>query len=141
MTWIWVTWQIELQLQEPFGNFEMCKCFLPSHHFDFFFICFRIGINEPNNFFDMSYMTELMPGHTNYFTIKPIATIADDGMKDKLSPHQRNCRFSDEMPQNMTLFKNYSKAACMFECLIMIRWDIFLGCLQSHKSLHSFTML
>ena len=92
-------------------------------HFDFS-ICFRIGINEPKNFFDMSQMTELMPGHTNYFIVKAIATIADEGIKEKLSPHQRNCRFSDEMPPNMTLFKNYSKAACMFECLIMIRYDI-----------------
>ena len=66
-------------------------------------------------------MTELVPGFINYFTVKPIATIADNDMKDKLSPHQRNCRFSDEMPPNMTLFKNYSKAACIFECLIMIR--------------------
>ena len=69
----------------------------------------------------MSYMTELMPGHTNYLTVKPIATIADSGIKEKLSPNQSNCRFGDEVPSNMTLFKNYSKAACMFECLVMIR--------------------
>ena len=80
---------------------------------------FRMGINEPRNFFDMSFMTELVPGFSNYFTIKPTGTDADSNIED-ISPLHRNCRFGNEMPDNMTLFKTYSKAACQFECMIDI---------------------
>ena len=81
---------------------------------------FRIGVNEPKNFFDMSYMTELVPGYQNFFTVKATKTIASSDIKDTLTPLERSCRFPDEMPMNMTLFNSYSKAACKFECMISI---------------------
>ena len=84
----------------------------------FFFL--RIGINAPKNFFDMNYMTEVVPGFTNYVTIKPTKIISSNDLKGHLSPLERSCRFSDEIPNNMTLFKGYSKAACQFECMISI---------------------
>ena len=68
----------------------------------------------------MNYMTEVVPGFTNYFTIKPTQTVSSNDLKGHLSPLQRSCRFNDEIPNNMTLFKNYSKAACQFECMISI---------------------
>ena len=66
-------------------------------------------------------MIELVPGYTNEITVKPTKTIADSSIKNSLTPQQRQCRFSDEIPDNMTLFKHYSKAACDFECRITIR--------------------
>ena len=82
---------------------------------------FRIGINPPGIFFDMFSATKLLPGHHTTFSIKPTKIVADESLRDTLSPLQRNCRFEDEMPNNMTLFTNYSMAACQFECMISIR--------------------
>ena len=79
-----------------------------------------MGINEPKNFFDMNFMTQLVPGYFNMVTIKATKTEASSDIKD-ISPLHRNCRFGNELPDNMTLFKNYSMAACQFECMIGIR--------------------
>ena len=79
----------------------------------------RIVFGEPRNFFNVHYMTELVPGFTNEFSIKPTRTQASVDIKD-VSPLRRNCRFGNELPENMTLFKNYSMAACQFECMIDI---------------------
>ena len=68
----------------------------------------------------MSFTTELVPGYINSVTVKPTETVSSQAIKE-LSPLERNCRFNDEMPSNMTLFKNYSKAACKFECMIAYR--------------------
>ena len=81
-----------------------------------------MGINEQRNFFDMKYMTEVVPGFINDFTIKATETVADIGIKSNLSPLERNCRFNDELPENMTIFKKYSQAACKFECMVSIRY-------------------
>ena len=80
---------------------------------------YRIGIYEPRNFFDVNFMTELVPGYINEITIKPTKTDASKDIED-VSPLRRNCRFSHELPKNMTLFKNYSMAACQFECMINV---------------------
>ena len=69
----------------------------------------------------MRYMIELVPGYTNEITVKPTKTLADSSIENSLTPQQRQCRFGNEMPDNMTLFKHYSKAACDFECRVSIR--------------------
>ena len=69
----------------------------------------------------MRYITELVPGYTNDFIVKATQTVADSDIKFKLLPLERNCRFDDELPENMTVFKKYSQAACKFECMISIR--------------------
>ena len=33
-----------------------------------------------------------------------------------ISLDKRNCRFSDEIPANLTIFKHYTQAICKFEC-------------------------
>ena len=66
-------------------------------------------------------MTRIEPGFLNQFTIKPTEISANDNLKQTLTPLERNCRFKDEMPSNMTLFQHYSMAACQFECMVTIR--------------------
>ena len=82
---------------------------------------FRLGINPPGMFFDMTKASKLLPGHQTIFEIKPTKVITDKNLRHDLTPLQRNCRFSDEIPDNMTLFNNYSMAACKFECMLSIR--------------------
>ena len=86
-----------------------------------------MGINEPHNFFDMRFMTEVIPGFVNSFTIKPTKIIATNDIRD-LSPLERKCRFDDEKPDNMTLFKKYSNAACKFECMVSMRYYAVFKC-------------
>ena len=62
-------------------------------------------------------MKELVPGFVNEFTIKATRTLASVTIRD-VSPLCRNCRFDNEMPENMTLFTNYSMSACQFECML-----------------------
>ena len=82
---------------------------------------FRIGINPPGMFFDMLSASKLYPGYHEIFSIRPTQVDVDENLRYDLTPTERNCRFHDEMPNNMTLFKNYSRAACQFECMLSIR--------------------
>ena len=72
-------------------------------------------------FFDMMYASKLYPGYNEIFSIRPTQIDVDDHLRHDLTPSERNCRFHDEMPNNMTLFKNYSMAGCQFECMLSIR--------------------
>ena len=72
-------------------------------------------------FFDMTFATKLMPGHHTTLQIKPTKVVTDQNLRFDLTPLQRNCRFFDELPDNMTLFNEYSMAACKFECMLLIR--------------------
>ena len=65
-------------------------------------------------------------GRHTTFSIRPLEVVTDTTIG--LTPLQRNCRFHDEIPDNMTLFNSYSMAACKFECMLTIRYicDFFL---------------
>ena len=84
-----------------------------------FLIHFRLGINSPHTFFDMAEARKVNAGRHTTFSIKPFKVVTDEDIG--LAPLQRNCRFHDEIPDNMTLFNNYSMAACKFECILTIR--------------------
>ena len=86
---------------------------------------FRLGINTPSTFFDMTGASKLKPGRHTTFSIRPTKLLADENVKSTLTPLQRNCRFGDELPENMTLFKTYTMAACKFECILTMRYLFF----------------
>ena len=69
----------------------------------------------------MNYIIEVVPGFINHITVKPTEIEANGDIKHELTPLERNCRFSDELPDNMTLFANYSLEGCKFECMVSIR--------------------
>ena len=81
---------------------------------------FRLGINSPQAFFDMTEARKVNAGRHTTFSIKPFKVATDEDIG--LTPLQRNCRFHDEIPDNMTLFNGYSMAACKFECVLTIRY-------------------
>ena len=49
----------------------------------------------------------------------------DPELKTKIEIHKRNCRFSDEIPQNMTMFNKYSASACKFDCMMRYRYLVY----------------
>ena len=69
----------------------------------------------------MNYIIEVVPGYINHITVKPTEIEANRDIRYELTPLERNCRFSDELPSNMTLFTNYSMEGCKFECMASIR--------------------
>ena len=82
---------------------------------------FRVGINPPGMFFDMLSASKVYPGYHKIFSVRPTQVDVDKPLRHDLTVKERHCRFHDEMPNNMTLFKNYSRAACQFECMLSIR--------------------
>ena len=56
-------------------------------------------------------------------TIKPVRVVSDENVKTSVEPLSRNCRFNDEIPENMTLFKSYSMVGCRFECMARYSYD------------------
>ena len=79
---------------------------------------FWLSINSKEAYFDSSHApTIIRPGYKTIITIKPTQVISDKSLKRELTPLQRNCRFSNELPENMTLFSSYSMAGCRFECM------------------------
>ena len=80
---------------------------------------FKVGINSKHAFFDMtSTPTLLSKGHKTLITVKPIEVHTHPSLKLALDPERRRCRFRNEVPDNMTLFNEYSMAGCFYECKI-----------------------
>ena len=68
-----------------------------------------LGLNKENEPFEMlSKPTLIQRGFTTIINVKPTSFVTDIALKNKLDPSRRNCRFDDEMPQNMSLFQKYS---------------------------------
>lgn len=80
---------------------------------------FRVGINSMHSFFDMtSTPTLLSKGYKTLITVKPIEVHTHPSLELALDPERRRCRFKNEVPDNMTLFNEYSMAGCSYECKI-----------------------
>ena len=82
---------------------------------------FRIGINNPHQFFDLFDPTEIESGFKVVFKLWPNVITMDQDLKSQLTVTERRCRFSDEVPENMTLFNMYSPSACKFDCMVKYR--------------------
>ena len=80
---------------------------------------FWIGINTANTFFDMSVAPTIVPqGYKTIITVKPTSVVSDKpDLETSLEPKERRCRFGYEIPQNMSLFSEYTMAGCRFECM------------------------
>ena len=94
---------------------------------------FWIGINAKNDFFDMiSSPIVLRQGYKTVITVKPAFVDSDTNLLEAVKPVDRKCRYDVEVPENMTMFKKYSMAACKFECMakysldqcLCIPWDL-----------------
>ena len=87
----------------------------------------------PQKYFNMMTNVKIKRGFKTTLTISISNVIEPDSdMKHLLSIEQRECRYSEEVPSNMTLFNEYSQSGCIFECMAMyskkvcqcIPWDM-----------------
>ena len=65
-------------------------------------------------------------GAETVIKVRPIQTKSDDDIKS-VDVDRRPCRFDDEVPDDMVLFKKYTKQACLFECLYKYRYIVQMG--------------
>ena len=82
---------------------------------------FRVGINEVDDFFDMTFDADVESGYKTIIKVYPSVVKMDNNLKAKLPLEKRKCRFADEIPPNMTMFTRYSTSACKFDCMVKYR--------------------
>ena len=70
----------------------------------------------------MSYDVNIQSGYKTIIKVNPSIIKMDPDLKGKLDIGKRNCRFSDEIPENMTMFNKYSLSACRFDCMMKYRY-------------------
>ena len=64
---------------------------------------------------------EIGSGNKVEVTVWPTVIKMDIKMKSALTIEQRKCRFTDEIPETLTLFSEYSTSACLFDCMLKYR--------------------
>ena len=78
---------------------------------------FRVNLGEPLDVLNSQGSFDILIPRRGYITdlfVSPLQFMASEDIR-KLSLEQRNCRFNDELPENMTIFREYSQAACEME--------------------------
>ena len=83
-----------------------------------------MGTSAAEEFFDidMAYDAEVQSGYKTIIKVYPSVMKMDPELKTKIQIEKRNCRFSDEIPENMTMFTTYSASACKFDCMMRYRY-------------------
>ena len=51
----------------------------------------------------------------------------------KIPLHQRKCRFKDEIPDKLSIFREYSRDSCLYECKLLFLKNKF-GCIPNFLS-------
>ena len=82
---------------------------------------YRIGINAPYEFFDLLQPTEIESGFKVVIKVWPTVISMDSELETGLTIDERRCRFTKEVPKNMTMFNKYSTSACTFDCMLKYR--------------------
>ena len=82
---------------------------------------FSISINTPDEFYNvLQNSIDIEPGTEMLIRVQPVQLESEDGIRSE-PIEQRKCRFEDEVPKDMPLFKIYSRNACLFNCMYQFR--------------------
>ena len=85
---------------------------------DYPFGSFQIGINSAQESFNMRSETIIADiGKVTEILVTPAQYLASDNIRP-LDIRTRACRFADELPEEMKMFKYYSQVGCHYECLL-----------------------
>ena len=49
--------------------------------------------------------------------VEPVELISEKAVGLDVELDKRQCRMDSEMPEDMTMFKKYSRNACLFNCM------------------------
>ncbi len=79
---------------------------------------FRIGIGSVKDVFTLRATAKLIkPGYKLEYNVYPTEVVATERLSD-ISQEKRRCLFTDEKSGYVEMFKEYSQAACQFECML-----------------------
>ncbi len=79
---------------------------------------FQVSFNQNSDFFsNLANGFILNPGFRTMVTITPTMHVTTDDFRE-LSIEERKCRYTNELPDNWSLFKNYTQKSCQFLCMI-----------------------
>ena len=82
---------------------------------------FSIAINTPYEFYNVIQNSiDVEKGTEMLIRVKPIQLVSDESIRS-VPIEQRKCRFENEVPEDMPLFKIYSRNACLFNCMYQFR--------------------
>ena len=79
---------------------------------------FEVAINSAEESYNVR--TEVVGvefGHETEILVTPTQHTASNNLRS-LDITSRGCRFPDEKPEGFTLFRNYSRIGCLYECLL-----------------------
>ena len=85
------------------------------------FFFYRLSINAPDQFYNVIDSSIKIEGGTDVLIrVEPVELYTDDSVKS-VEIEQRKCRMTSEVPDEMNLFKNYTRNACLFNCMYEYR--------------------
>ena len=83
---------------------------------------FRLKLSPDDSYFDVNFNpTKILMGHKTLIKVEPITELVSNEDIRYLDVDVRKCRFEDEVPENMVLFKKYSSSGCKFQCMFDFR--------------------
>lgn len=95
---------------------NLCKHFLIH-----FILLNRISINHPEEFYNVIQDNVYVEAGTEMIVrIQPIELVSDEDVVT-VPLEKRKCRMKFEVPESMPLFQEYSRKACLFNCMFDFR--------------------
>ena len=81
-------------------------------------------MNAESNYFDVETKPFIVKRGYRTIIKASISSITetDPNLEHGMTIEERRCRFPHEVPENMTLFKEYTLQACVFDCMFMYSW-------------------
>ena len=82
---------------------------------------FRIAINPPDEFYNViENFIQIEGGTEVLIRVEPIELYSDSSVSS-IGAEQRKCRMATEVPDEMNLFQNYTRNACLYNCMYEYR--------------------
>ena len=81
-----------------------------------------MAINPPDEFYNVvDNSVEIEAGTEVLLRIEPVELITDQTVGSDLDVEERKCRMSTEVPEEMKMFKTYTRNGCIFNCMLDYR--------------------
>ena len=82
---------------------------------------YRISINHPEEFYNVIQDNINVEGGTEMIIrVQPIELVTEEDVVT-VPLDKRNCRMKSEVPESMPLFQEYTRKACLFNCMYDFR--------------------
>ena len=81
-----------------------------------------MAINPPDQFYNvLDNSIEIEAGTEVSIRLELLELVTGDDVGIDVDIEQRKCRMPSEVPEDMKLFKTYSRSGCMYNCMYEYR--------------------